>query len=73
MNKQQMNGVPSALGAAERSSAERSGAAPKAGPNLLANPEVSPRAKRRSFTAQYKLKILADVDAATGCLVYLRR
>jgi transposase len=71
MNKQQMNGVPSALGAVERSSdehseTERSGAAPKAGPKPFPNPEVRPRAKRRSFTAQYKLKILAAADAATG-------
>ena len=71
MNKQQMNGVPSALGAVERSSderseTERSGAAPKAGPSTLPNPEVRPRAKRRRFNAQYKLKILAEVDAAAG-------
>ena len=71
MNKQQTNGVPSALGVVERSSderseAERSGAAPKAGRNSLPDPEVRPRATRRRFTAQYKLKILAEVDAATG-------
>ena len=71
MNKQQMNGVPSALGAAERSSderseTERSGAAPKAGPTSPPNPESRPRARRRSFTAPYKLKILAEYDAATG-------
>jgi len=51
MNKQQMNGVPSA---------------PKAGPTSPPNPELRPRAKRRSFTAQYKLKILDEFDAATG-------
>lgn len=66
-----MNGVPSALGAVERSSderseTERSGAAPKAGRNSLPDPEVRPRATRRRFTAQYKLKILAEADAATG-------
>jgi len=51
MNKQQMNGVPSALGAAERSSderseAERSGAVPKAGPTSPPNPELRPRGRR---------------------------
>ena len=71
MNKQQMNGVPSTLGAVERSPDERSetdrsGAAPNVGRNLLPDPEVRPRAKRRRFTAQYKLNILAEVDAATG-------
>lgn len=30
------------------------------------DPEVTPRAKRRSFTAAYKKKILAEVEAATG-------
>ena len=71
MNQQKRNGIPSALEAAERSSderseTERSGAAPKAGHKMLPNPEVRPRAKRRSFPAQYKLKILAEADAATG-------
>lgn len=71
MNNQQMNGITSALGAAERSSderseTERSGAAPKAGTELHADPEVRPRGKRRSFPAAYKLKILAEADAATG-------
>ena len=71
MNNQQMNGITSALGAAERSSderseTERSGAAPKAGTERHADPEVRPRAKRRSFPAAYKLKILAEADAATG-------
>ncbi len=41
MNKQQMNGVPSALGAAERS-----GAVPKAGPTSPPNPELRPRGRR---------------------------
>ena len=71
MNQQKRNGIPSALEAAERSSderseTERSGAAPKAGHKMLPNPEVRPRAKRRSFPAQYKLKILAEADAAIG-------
>ena len=67
MNKQQINGATLALGAAERSPDERSetgrsGAAPTAPPD----PEVRPLAKRRRFTAQYKLKILAEADAATA-------
>jgi transposase len=30
------------------------------------DPEVTPKAKRRSFSAAYKKKILAEVDAAAG-------
>lgn len=30
------------------------------------DPEVTPKAKRRSFRAVYKKKILAEVDAAAG-------
>jgi transposase-like protein len=30
------------------------------------DPEVSPKAKRRSFSASYKKKILAEVEAAAG-------
>ncbi|MDQ2777419.1 MAG: hypothetical protein M3Y57_21260, partial [Acidobacteriota bacterium] len=71
MNKQQMNGLPSVLGAAgrsseERSETERSGAAPKAGAERHVNPEVRPHAKRRSFPASYKMKILAETDTAAG-------
>jgi transposase-like protein len=71
MNKQQINGTILALGAAERSPDERSEtgrseAAPKADPTAAPNPEVRPLAKRRRFTAQYKLKILAEADAATA-------
>lgn len=71
MSKHQTNGISSALVAAERSLDERSetgrsGAATKAGPEPHPNPEVRPRAKRRSFPAAYKLKILAEADAATG-------
>jgi transposase len=33
---------------------------------FLPNPEVTPKAKRRSFSAAYKEKILAEVDAAAG-------
>ena len=38
----------------------------KAGPTAPPDPEVRPLAKRRRFTAQYKLKILAEADAATA-------
>jgi transposase-like protein len=31
-----------------------------------ADPEVTPKAKRRSFSASYKKKILAEVEAAAG-------
>lgn len=31
----------------------------------LPNPEVLPRAKRRTFTAEYKLRILQEVDACS--------
>lgn len=31
----------------------------------VVDPEVEPRAKRRSFTGEYKAKILAECDAAT--------
>jgi transposase len=30
------------------------------------DPEVAPKARRRSFTAAYKKKILAEMDAAAG-------
>ena len=30
------------------------------------DPEVTPKAKRRSFSAAYKTKVLAEVDAAAG-------
>jgi transposase-like protein len=30
------------------------------------DPEVTPKAKRRSFSAVYKKKVLAEVDAAAG-------
>lgn len=31
----------------------------------IADPEVSPKAKRRSFTKEYKLRILEEADACT--------
>jgi transposase-like protein len=55
---------------AERSENDRSGAAgnavapaPPTPPRL--SPEVVANAKRRSFTAEYKLRLLAEIDAAT--------
>ena len=56
---------------AERSEADRSGAAGKtvapepSGPTRP-DPEVVPIAKRRAFTAEYKLTILAEADAAAA-------
>lgn len=75
-----INGISSAsstvLPAAERREAERSedsrsGAAGKTVPPeppaaTRPDPEVVPIAKRRTFTAQYKLAILADADAAAA-------
>lgn len=34
-------------------------------PKLVPDPEVEPKATRRSFTAEYKARILAECDAAT--------
>jgi transposase-like protein len=34
--------------------------------SVSADPEVTPKARRRSFTAAYKKKILAEMDAAAG-------
>lgn len=70
MNNQQTNGSTAAWGDAERSAderseAERSAVSPHAGAQKRPNPETRPRATRRSFTASYKKKILAEADAAT--------
>jgi transposase len=57
---------------AERSEADRSAAASKIGPASPAptaprpDPEFTTDAKRRTFTAEYKLRILEEADAATG-------
>jgi len=56
---------------AERSEADRSGVAgitggPEPTPAPRPNPEVSAEAKRRSFTAEYKQRILAEADAAAN-------
>jgi len=34
--------------------------------NNVPNPEVVPRAKRRRFNAEYKLRILEEADASSG-------
>ena len=49
---------------AERSEAERNEAAPAAVGAERPNPEVVAGAKRRSFTAEYKQRILAEADRA---------
>lgn len=70
------NGLPPAPGflpgaerrEAERSEDDRSGASGKNSglrpPGAPPNPEVVPDAKRRSFTTEYKLRILAEADVA---------
>ena len=67
---------PTVLPAAERREAERSEASRSAGagktfaPEVPAlprpDPEVVAGAKRRTFTAEYKLRILAEADAAAA-------
>ena len=67
---------PTALPAAERREAERSEAdwsaaagktvAPEAPALPRPDPEVVANAKRRTFTAEYKLRILAEADAAAA-------
>ena len=80
VNTQLKNGVvpaPTILSGAERregerSEADRSGepakivAEPAAGPPPRPNPEVVADAKRRTFTAEYKLRIIKAADAAKG-------
>ena len=50
----------------ERSESERSLTGGKVAPNLHPDPEVVPHAKRRRFTAEYKLRILTEADQAKG-------
>ena len=52
----------------ERSEPQRSAAAAKTGAGLASrpNPEVVAKAKRRIFTAEYKLRILQEAEAAAG-------
>ena len=51
----------------ERSEADRSAAAGNAGAGLpgVPDPEVVARAKRRRFNADYKLRVLDEIDQAT--------
>jgi len=55
---------------AERSEADRSAVAAKnvaaSPPTPRPNPEVVADAKRRTFTAEYKLRVLAEADAAAS-------
>jgi transposase-like protein len=58
--------------AGERSEPERSGGHPAGAANRASggrevprDPEVSSKAKRRTFTAKYKLRILQEVDSCT--------
>src|ERR1700674_5737862 len=46
----------------ERAVGERNGAA-GGGPALVPDPELVERAKRRRFTAEYKLRVLREADA----------
>jgi transposase-like protein len=53
---------------AERSEAERAGAGVtvrRAGVVVVADPEVPEKALRRRFTAEYKLRVLQEVDACS--------
>jgi len=52
----------------ERSESDRSATGSKASPKLTAHPdpEVVAQAKRRSFTAEYKQRILSETDRARG-------
>jgi len=53
----------------ERSEAGRSGGAANSGAGFSAaapDPEVRPRARRRSFSAAYKVSMLEQADRATG-------
>jgi transposase len=60
--------LPVARREPERSESDRSATGSTAGPELTAHPdpEVVAQAKRRSFTADYKQRILAETDRAKG-------
>jgi transposase len=60
--------LPVARRGPERSESDRSATGSKAGPELTAHPdpEVVAQAKRRSFTAEYKQRILTETDRAKG-------
>ena len=60
--------LPVARREPERSESDRSVTGSKAGPEPSAypDPEVVAQAKRRTFTADYKQRILAEADQAKG-------
>src|SRR3954451_19887244 len=60
--------LPVARREPERSESDRSATGSKAGPesNARPDPEVVAQAKRRSFTADYKHRILMEADQAKG-------
>ncbi len=60
--------LPVARREPERSESDRSATGSKAGPepNAHPDPEVIAQAKRRTFTADYKQRILAQADQAKG-------
>ena len=60
--------LPVARREPERSESDRSATGSKAGPEPSAHPdpEVVAQAKRRTFTADYKQRILAEADQAKG-------
>jgi 2-keto-3-deoxy-6-phosphogluconate aldolase len=77
MNGNSLGGVlsPGGLAAVERSEGsvcepERSAAAAKAGADSLvasrSDPEVVAKAKRRTYTAEYKQRILEEAEAAAA-------
>jgi transposase len=57
--------TPSERSGGEQSEPERSGEAPRPGQSTGADPEVVPKAKRRAFTADEKLRILRGADACS--------
>jgi len=60
--------LPVARREPERSESDRSATVSKAGPepNARPDPEVVAQAKRRTFSADYKQRILAEADQAKG-------
>ena len=64
MSEKQLNGVGGRI--AERAVGERSDvAAARAGREGVPDPELVERAKRRRFSAEYKLRILCEAEACT--------
>jgi len=68
MSQENGNGKVAADRFAERAVGERSesvSSAPAAPGEVVADPELVERAKRRRFSAEYKLRILREADACT--------